>query len=669
MVNNPYLINKHKPHSIVKTTLALIALLIFVTIPFKNVLALSSPIKDILILTSYEANESWESDILKGLYDSLNQDNQKVFYKIENLALNNKDEKYLKAQAELLKLKYEYSSFDLVVVLNDEALDFITTINTSLFKQAPIIYGGINDPSKLSEYPYNIFSGVVEYYNVSTLIDTILFNHPDTTNLNILLNNSIFCRTIENDIINASTFYPDTIKFNFITNDYIENIVSSMENTNSTDATIIVGNFKTKDGFFSSYNDTVSTLKKHFKNPIYALDGGYIKAEVVGGYILSGIDHGKLIGKIARRVLNGEIPQNIAPIYDTNNMFIFNYTEFSKYNIQSSKLPSNSIIENKPLFYEHIPRVILIGLILIIIICIMVIVNQTLEKMRSIAKANYEKRRYEEVLKYDKMKTEFLANISHELRTPLNVMLSGLQLIDLHKAKGDIIFKAPETYEKVGYIKQNGYRLLRLINNLIDITKIDSGFFQLHRENINIVQVVEDITLSIAEYIKLKGINLIFDTNEEEKLLAADYDKIERIMLNLLSNAVKFTPEKGTIFVNVFCEDNLVKISVKDNGIGIPKDKQDFIFNRFTQVDSSLSRNREGSGIGLSLVKSLVELHQGRIYLESDLGKGSTFTFELPITLIENSDPVAVLPLISKNQDHNEKLILEFSDISKGQPL
>jgi len=118
------------------------------------------------------------------------------------------------------------------------------------------------------------------------------------------------------------------------------------------------------------------------------------------------------------------------------------------------------------------------------------------------------------------MKTEFLANISHELRTPLNVMLSGLQLIDLHKANGDVIFKTPETYEKVGYIKQNGYRLLRLINNLIDITKIDSGFFQLHRENINIVQVVEDITLSIAEYIKLKGITLIFDTNEQVGMFA-----------------------------------------------------------------------------------------------------------------------------------------------------
>jgi len=140
-------------------------------------------------------------------------------------------------------------------------------------------------------------------------------------------------------------------------------------------------------------------------------------------------------------------------------------------------------------------------------------------------------------------------------------------------------------------------------------------------------------------------------------------------MLNLLSNAVKFTPEKGTIFVNVFCEDNLVKVSVKDNGIGIPKDKQDFIFNRFTQVDSSLSRNREGSGIGLSLVKSLVELHQGRIYLDSELGKGSTFTFEIPITLIENSNPINTSPLTSKNQAHNEKLVLEFSDIHRSQQL
>jgi signal transduction histidine kinase len=636
MVNSPYLLNRYKRYFVFKAILSMIALLVFVMVPSINVQAVSSSVKDVLILTSYEANEGWESNIVTGIYDLLNQDNLTVFYKVENLGLNNKDEKYLKTQAELLKLKYENSNFDLVIVLDDEALNFVTTINTSLFKGTPIIYGGINDASKLSDYPYNTFTGVIEYYNVSSLIDTIFQNHPEATTFNILLSKSIFCQTIENDIINASTFYSDTIKFNFINNDYIENVVTHIQNANSTgtDITILIGNFKTKGGFFLSYNDAISTLKNHSRSPIYTLDGGYIKTEVVGGYILSGIDHGKLIGKIAKRVLNGEIPNTISPIYDTNNLFIFNFTELSKYNIQTEKLPSNSIIEGKPLFYEHIPRVILIGLIFVIIICIMVIINQTYEKMRSIAKANYEKRRYEEVLKYDKMKTEFLANISHELRTPLNVMLSGLQLIDLHRANGDIIFKNHDISDKVGYIKQNGYRLLRLINNLIDVTKIESGFFQLHRENKNIVQVVEDITLSIAEYIKLKGINLIFDTNEEEKILAVDCDKIERIMLNLLSNAVKFTPEKGTIFVNVLCEDNNVKISVKDNGIGIPKDKQNFIFDRFTQVDSSLSRNREGSGIGLSLVKSLVELHHGKIYLDSEVGKGSTFTFEILLPLL-----------------------------------
>ncbi|MPM98554.1 Sensor histidine kinase WalK [bioreactor metagenome] len=264
------------------------------------------------------------------------------------------------------------------------------------------------------------------------------------------------------------------------------------------------------------------------------------------------------------------------------------------------------------------------------------------------------------------MKTEFLANISHELRTPLNVMLSGLQLLEMHKNKGDIMFKDEELMEKAYYVKQNGYRLLRLINNLIDVTKIDSGFFHLQLETKNIVEVIEDITLSIGEYMKQKGINLIFDTNEEELYISIDTDKIERIMLNLLSNAIKFTPEDGTILVTVNCSDHLVKVSVKDDGIGIPRAMQKEIFNRFTQVDSSLHRNKQGSGIGLSLVKSLVELHKGKIYVESLEGKGSTFTFELPVAKGKENPEAAVTSLDGDKSAYNEKIVLEFSDIHES---
>ncbi len=174
-------------------------------------------------------------------------------------------------------------------------------------------------------------------------------------------------------------------------------------------------------------------------------------------------------------------------------------------------------------------------------------------------------------------------------------------------------------------MKQNGLRLLRLINNLIDVTKIDANHIDINLGNYDIVNIVETITRSVADYVQNKKINLKFSSNIEEKMIACDIDMIERIVLNLLSNAIKFTNENGTIDVSLFDEGSSVRISVKDNGIGIPKDKQEIIFERYKQVDRLLTRKHEGSGIGLSLAKSFVEAHRRSLFLTARMGLGSEF--------------------------------------------
>ncbi len=174
---------------------------------------------------------------------------------------------------------------------------------------------------------------------------------------------------------------------------------------------------------------------------------------------------------------------------------------------------------------------------------------------------------------------------------------------------------------------------MRLINNLLDTTKLDSGYLKLNLVNCNIVNLVEEITLSVVYYAESKNINIIFDTDVEEKIMAVDPDKIERIVLNLLSNAIKFTGSGGNIYVTVKdFEDNII-ISVKDTGIGIPEDKIENIFDRFVQVDKTLRRNKEGSGIGLYLVKSFVNMHEGTIDIQSEIGKGSEFIINIPVNL------------------------------------
>ncbi|AOT71223.1 MASE3 domain-containing protein [Geosporobacter ferrireducens] len=286
------------------------------------------------------------------------------------------------------------------------------------------------------------------------------------------------------------------------------------------------------------------------------------------------------------------------------------------------------------------------------------------KKTEKLQRAMLEKDKLlDEVTEYDRLKTEFFSNISHELKTPLNVILGSVQLLKMKKStdSGCNCHVPLDKYTRI--MMQNCYRLLKLINNLIDITRIDSGFMRLNAKNSNIVRIVEDITLSIADFVETKGISLVFDTEIEEKIMACDGEKLERVMLNLLSNAIKFTPQGGQIEVSVYDKGDWTAISVRDTGIGIPPDKKNIIFERFRQVDSSLRREKEGSGIGLSLVKSLVELHRGRIFVESDIREGSEFIIELPVVLMERDDDHHEAEVAATKEVNVERINIEFSDI------
>ena len=237
---------------------------------------------------------------------------------------------------------------------------------------------------------------------------------------------------------------------------------------------------------------------------------------------------------------------------------------------------------------------------------------------------------YKRLLKDEKYKNNYFINLSHELRTPLNLIVSTQQLIDkLNENNENIPKDKIRDYMKT--IKRNSNRLLTLIDNIIYTSKIDAGNYKLNIKENDIVYLVEEISLSMKEYIESKGIELVIDPEVEEKLIECDGSDIERVILNLLSNAVKFTKEGGKIEIKIYDLNNKVKIVVKDNGIGIAKDRQKAIFNRFDQAYATTSEEYGGSGLGLTLSKQLIELHKGSIEVESNIGQGSEFTIVLPV--------------------------------------
>lgn len=227
----------------------------------------------------------------------------------------------------------------------------------------------------------------------------------------------------------------------------------------------------------------------------------------------------------------------------------------------------------------------------------------------------------------DRTKSEFLANMSHELRTPLNSIIGFSQVLN-DKKRGDLNEKQARY---ISNILKSGWHLMHLINDILDISKIEAGKMELNLEKFNLAESFDETETLMQPMAKKKSIGIETNIEPEDMKINADRVKIKQIMYNLISNAIKFTPENGNVWINANHIENKVHISVSDNGIGIPKPNQKNIFEPFRQVDSSNSREYEGTGLGLALVKKFVELHGGEILVESEVGKGSIFTFTIPV--------------------------------------
>ena len=280
-------------------------------------------------------------------------------------------------------------------------------------------------------------------------------------------------------------------------------------------------------------------------------------------------------------------------------------------------------------------------------------------------KRKFMEEKNEELNKTIELKDEMLILISHELKTPLSIITSSIQTLELI-CKNELTDKVKKYLNK---IKQNSYRQLKLVNNILDNTRLDSGIFRLNKISVDIVLLTRTIIDSIIVFAERKGVKISFDSTLRQPIIQTDIDIYERILLNLLSNAVKFTPEGKSIEVSIYQVQakgrQQVCVQVKDNGIGIPSDQKDLIFERFGRVNRIVTRHSEGTGIGLYLVKMLVSLLDGEIKLESKEEVGSTFFLVFPlITAGEVADEPA------KINETSEQLLtasaIEFSDIYFG---
>jgi len=263
------------------------------------------------------------------------------------------------------------------------------------------------------------------------------------------------------------------------------------------------------------------------------------------------------------------------------------------------------------------------------------------ERQRFVSLKDYAaelERANQELKRIDEMKSEFVSVASHELRTPLAAIKNAVQLI-LNGKTGEI---NENQVKFLSMADRNINRLKDILNDLLDLSRIESGKIGMKFEELNLRAPIEFVLSSLKPQAEGKSVQLRMEVPQELPSVYGDREKVERILTNLLGNAIKFTPERGEIVVSAKPFDsqgNMVALSVRDLGIGIPEDQLDKIFEKFHQVEGSLHRSVGGTGLGLAITKGLVEAHQGKIWVESEVGKGSTFTCTLPISKGEKREP------------------------------
>ncbi|RHW39405.1 HAMP domain-containing protein [Lysinibacillus yapensis] len=232
-----------------------------------------------------------------------------------------------------------------------------------------------------------------------------------------------------------------------------------------------------------------------------------------------------------------------------------------------------------------------------------------------------------EQIRLEKLRSDFIANVSHELRTPI-AMLQGYSeaLLD------DVVTNEEDRNEMTRIIYDESQRMSRLVNDLLDLARMENGHTTLYKEPVQAVTMIERITQKFTQVAKEKRVQLKFQSELSNTVeIDVDEDRIEQVLTNLIDNAIRHTPQEGSVAVSVEHELSYVKVQVADTGEGIPQEDLPFVFERFYKADKARTRSKSGTGLGLSIAKNIIEAHKGHIRVSSVVGKGTTFTFYLPI--------------------------------------
>jgi len=628
----------------------------------------SRELKNILLINSYHQGYAWTDSLTAGIINAV-KSHPEYNLVIENLNSKQFGKSRFEVEKEIIQKKYFGIPLAGVLVTDNDALDFALQYEKELFPNVPVVYAGIPNPEDY-QLDGTFYYGLKETGSSQFVLALIQNLLPESRRLLVITDKTTNGMILRKEFIlhasksnHFSVVFPEVIDL-----DSIYKTVSSGKNF---DAIFYIGLSQDRDGQLIDPVPVAQKIGELSSVPVFTNDLLYNNPGIVGGLFRNGHNHGIEAVNLLLELLNSKSRDSIRHIYTTTEQrCFFDQISLDKFQISKEYLPDNAVIFNKetPFTRKNFGVLLTILVVLSLIIIILSVVNRRRKNLQrrivsqlkeietqklelesaheQVSRVNLELEMANDRLKdanfslmeakkkaeeSDNLKSAFLANVSHEIRTPLNSIVGFSSLL----IEPEISEETKLMYASM--IESNTESLLVLIDEIIDLSKIEAQQLSLKKQNFNVDVLLEElIQIFIQEQnkpdleLKTKRIS-----PDKELFVFSDRVRVKQILINLMSNALKFT-DSGFIELGYFQSENgEICLYVKDTGIGINKEHHQAIFHRFRKLNDNSSKVYRGTGLGLAITQKLVELLGGKIWIDSEPGNGATFYFTLQDCLLK----------------------------------
>ena len=591
----------------------------------------------VLFISSYSYTWSTVPLQMRGIQESLS-DSVSLdveFMDTKNLSSEIAEEELL----ERIRFKEEHAGdYDAVIVGDDAAFQFAMKYRAELFPGIPVVFEGINNidyARQMSEDP--LVTGVIESFSYEENIEFALKIQPEAKHIRAIVDDTVTGEGEQQQFFAQERKYPQ-LDFDVINGSRLteEEIISAISDVEEDTILIYLILSEDKEGNLYTNEQICHMLREHAKVPVLRFVQAGIGDGVLGGNIVLHEESGVIAGRMVMEILNGKDPASVAMVSDSPNGFYLDQNVLDRFQISEKFIPEDAVIINqRTSFWEEHGRVILITVgaawIVMAVIVLLIRAEYSWRRRKELEEKN--RQLAEAVLAAEDAngaKSQFLAQMSHEIRTPMNAVI-GLTAI----AKTEV--NSPDKVkEYLTKIESSSRLLLGIINDILDMSAIERGKMKLESVPFDFKKQLSGIISMFYQQAKQKNITFRMHMNGvTEESLVGDELRVSQIMMNLLSNAVKFTSSGGMIDFTVTqtnrSQDKVyMRFVVKDSGCGMNEDMLKRLFRPFEQQDASTARKHGGSGLGLSITRSLIEMMGGTIRAESAPGEGSTFIADIP---------------------------------------